>query len=412
MSLKHSIKIASGGLKTNKTRSSLTILGIVIGVTAIIMVVSLGQGAENLILGQIQGIGAKTIGIVPGRTPKGPTDVIATLSASLKQRDLDLLSRKENLPHQDGIMPIVFGSETASYEGETYALNIFGGTEMMAEIYDAFPSEGRNLNEDDVRGYADVVILGAKAAKELSPNQNLLGERIKIKGRNFLVIGLLPEKGGSSLFNFDEIAMLPYTTAQSYIFGIKHFNRIVVRADSEANINKTVEDIKTTLRDAHNITNPSKDDFGIETQADALKTVETILNTLTLFLALVAAISLVVGGIGIMNIMLVSVTERTREIGLRKALGATKKNILTQFLLEATILTGIGGIIGIALGSLLSFLIAFIISTFYGMAWSFTFPWLAAFLGIAVSATVGLIFGIYPAKKAAAKSPIEALRYE
>ncbi len=412
MSLKHSIKIAIGGLKTNKTRSGLTILGIVIGVTAIIMVVSLGQGAENLILGQIQGIGAKTIGIIPGRTPKGPTDVIATLSASLKQRDLDLLSRRENLPHQDGIMPIVFGSETASYEGETYALNIFGGTEMMAEIYDAFPSEGRNLNDDDVRGYADVVVLGAKAAKELSPNQSLLGERIKIKGRNFLVIGLLPEKGSSSLFNFDEIAMLPYTTAQSYIFGIKHFNRIVVRADSEANIEKTVEDIKTTLRDAHNITDPSKDDFGIETQADALKTVGTILNTLTLFLALVAAISLVVGGIGIMNIMLVSVTERTREIGLRKALGATKKNILTQFLLEATILTGIGGLVGIALGSLLSFLIAFIISTFYGMAWTFTFPWSAAFLGIAVSATVGLIFGIYPAKKAAAKSPIEALRYE
>ena len=412
MTLKHSVKIALGGLRTNKTRSSLTILGIVIGVTAIIMVVSLGQGAQDLILGQIQGIGAKTIGIIPGRTPKGPTDVLATLSASLKQRDLDLLSRKENLPHQDGIMPIVFGSETATYEGETYRPTIFGGTEMMAEIYDAFPSEGRNLSDDDVRGSADVVILGAKVAKELSPNQNLLGERIKIKGRNFLVIGLLPEKGGSSLFNFDEIAMLPYTTAQNYIFGIKHFNRIVVRADNEANIGKTVEDIKITLRDAHNITDPNKDDFGIETQADALKTVGTILNTLTLFLALVAAISLVVGGIGIMNIMLVSVTERTREIGLRKALGATKKNILTQFLLEATMLTGIGGLIGIVLGSLLSFVIAFIISNVYGMAWSFTFPWVAAFLGIAVSATVGLIFGIYPAKKAAAKSPIEALRYE
>jgi len=412
MTLKHSVKIALGGLRTNKTRSSLTILGIVIGVTAIIMVVSLGQGAQDLILGQIQGIGAKTIGIIPGRTPKGPTDVLATLSASLKQRDLDLLSRKENLPHQDGIMPIVFGSETATYEGETYRPTIFGGTEMMAEIYDAFPSEGRNLSDDDVRGSADVVILGAKVAKELSPNQNLLGERIKIKGRNFLVIGLLPEKGGSSLFNFDEIAMLPYTTAQNYIFGIKHFNRIVVRADNEANIGKTVEDIKITLRDAHNITDPNKDDFGIETQADALKTVGTILNTLTLFLALVAAISLVVGGIGIMNIMLVSVTERTREIGLRKALGATKKNILTQFLLEATMLTGIGGLIGIVLGSLLSFAIAFIISNVYGMAWSFTFPWVAAFLGIAVSATVGLIFGIYPAKKAAAKSPIEALRYE
>jgi putative ABC transport system permease protein len=412
MTIKHSVKLAMIGLKTNKSRSALTILGIVIGVTAIIMVVSLGEGAQNLILGQIQGIGARTIGIVPGRTPKGPTDVIATLSASLKQRDLDLLSRKENVPHADGIMPIVFGSETASYEGQTYRPTIFGGTEMMAEIYDAYPDRGRNMSDDDVRASADVVILGSKVAEELSPNQSLLGERIKIKGRNFLVIGLLPKKGGSSLFNFDEIAMLPYTTAQNYIFGIKYFNRIVVQADTEANINATVEDIETTLRDAHNITDPEKDDFGVETQADALETVGTILNTLTLFLAMVAAISLVVGGIGIMNIMLVSVTERTREIGLRKALGATNKNILTQFLLEATILTGIGGLVGIAFGSGLSFATALIISNVFGLAWSFTFPWQAAILGIMVSGAVGLIFGIYPARKAAAKSPIEALRYE
>lgn len=412
MTIKHSVKLALVGLRTNKTRSALTILGIVIGVTAIIMVVSLGRGAQNLILGQIEGIGARTIGIVPGRVPKGPTDVLATLTASLKQRDLDLLSRKENLPHQDGIMPIVFGSETASYEGQTYRPTIFGGTEMMAEIYDAIPDQGRNMSEDDVRGSADVVILGSKVAEELAPGQDLLGERIKIKGRNFLVIGLLPKKGGSSLFNFDEIAMMPYTTAQNYIFGIKHYNRIVVRADTEANINSTVEDIKATLRNAHNITDPDKDDFGVETQADAMKTVGTILNTLTLFLAMVAAISLVVGGIGIMNIMLVSVTERTREIGLRKALGATNKNILTQFLLEATILTGIGGLVGILLGSGLSFAIALVISKVYGLAWSFTFPWQAALLGIVVSGAVGLIFGIYPAKKAAAKSPIEALRYE
>jgi putative ABC transport system permease protein len=412
MSLKHSIKIALGGLKTNKTRSSLTILGIVIGVTAIIMVVSLGQGAQNLILGQIQGIGAKTIGIVPGRIPKGPTDVLATLSASLKQRDLDLLSRKENVPHQDGIMPIVFGSETASYQGETYSPTIFGGTEMMADIYDAYPEYGRNISDDDVRASADVVVLGYKVANELSPNQSLLGERIKIKGRNFMVIGILPQKGGSSLVNFDEVAMVPYTTAQNYIFGIKYYNRLVVRVDTEENIDSTVKDIEATLRDAHDITDPSKDDFGVETQADALEMVGTILNTLTLFLALVAAISLVVGGIGIMNIMLVSVTERTREIGLRKAIGATNKNILMQFLFEATILTGIGGVVGIMLGSGLSFAIALIISKVYGLAWTFTFPWQAAILGIAVSAIVGLIFGIYPARKAAAKSPIEALRYE
>ncbi len=412
MTLRHTIRTALTGLKTNKTRSALTTLGIVIGVTAIIMVVSLGQGAQNLILGEIQSIGSKVVGIVPGRQPKGPTDILATLTASLKQRDLDALSRKENVPYAQDIMPVVFGSESSSFEGQTYRLTIIGGTGLMAEIYNAFPERGRNITEDDVRGSADVAILGSKVAEELYPGGDILGQRIKMKGRSFLVIGVLPKKGGSSFLNFDELAMVPYTTAQNYIFGIKHFNRIVVRADSEANVLQTVEDIKTTLRTMHNITDPSKDDFGIETQADAMKTVGTILTTLTMFLALVAAISLFVGGIGIMNIMLVSVTERTREIGLRKAIGATRRDILAQFLFEAVMLTGVGGIIGILLGALLSFTISFAISNVYGLAWTFSFPINAALIGIGVSSAVGLIFGIYPARKAAGKSPIEALRYE
>ena len=412
MNIKYSAKTALTGLKTNKTRSALTILGIVIGVTAIIMVVSLGQGAKNLILGQIQGIGARIIAVIPGRIPKGPTDILAALTNSLKPRDLEVLSRKDNVPHAADIMPVVFGSQTASYGSNTYRSTIFGGTELMADIYSAYPEQGRNMTEDDVRGSRNVVVLGTKVAEQLYPGGNLLGERIKINGKNFLVVGLLPKKGGSSFFNFDEMAMMPYTTAQNYIFGIKHFNRIIIRADSDKNVGTTVEDARDALRTAHNITDPGKDDFSIETQADALQTVATVLTALTVFLAMVAAISLVVGGIGIMNIMLVSVTERTREIGLRKAIGATNQNILMQFLFEAIILTGVGGIIGILLGASLSFVASLLIRNVFGLSWTFTFPINAAILGIVVSSAIGLIFGLYPARRASNLSPIDALRHE
>jgi len=335
MTLKYTFKIALTGLKAHKSRSALTILGIVIGITSIILVMSLGQGAQNLILSQIQSIGPKLIGIVPGRQPKGPTDIFSIFADSLKQKDLEALSKKANVPHADKIMPVVFGSESLAYENETYRATIFGVTDLFAKIYDLYPAQGRIFNQDEVKGFANLVIIGSKVKDELFGNEEALDKKIKIKAKNFKVIGLLPKKGQFSFLNFDEVVIIPYTTAQQYIFGIKHFHRIAIEADSEANVSRTVEDIKITLRNSHNITDPEKDDFFVETQAQAMETVSTITNVLTLFLVAVAAISLIVGGVGIMNIMLVSVTERTREIGLRKAIGATEKNILVQFLLEA-----------------------------------------------------------------------------
>lgn len=412
MKLKYSFKTALSGLKAHKSRSILTILGIVIGITAIIVVMSLGQGAQNLILSQIQGIGSKTIAIVPGRQPKGPTDIIASFTDSLKPQDMTALMQKNNVPHLAEIMPVVFGSEAAVYGTNTYRPTIFGVTDLFSSIYDVYPGQGRLFTDDEVKSYADVVVIGSKVQDELGVNENLLNQKIKINGRNFTVIGILPKKGQSSLVNFDETAIIPYTTAQQYVFGRKYFDRIVVEADTEANVPETVNDITVTLRNAHNITDPSKDDFYIETQAQAMETVSTITDVLTMFLTSVAAISLLVGGIGIMNIMLVSVTERTREIGLRKALGATEGNILTQFLLEAVILTAIGGAIGIFLGSSFSFLISLVLSKVLATNWAFTFPINAAILGLGVAAFIGLIFGLYPARQAAHKSPIEALRYE
>ncbi|RJQ29847.1 FtsX-like permease family protein [Candidatus Parcubacteria bacterium] len=412
MTFRQLSKTALIGLGTHKTRSLLTILGIVIGITAIILVMALGEGARNLILGQLQSIGSKVIAIVPGRQPRGPTDILSTFTDSLKQRDLEALSSPANVPHATRIMPIVFGSQTASYEGETYRPTILGVTEYFADLYQVYPTEGRVFTEEERKGYADVIVIGNEVKEELFGSQKAVGEKIKIKGRNFRVIGVIGKVGQLSFLNFDQTAFIPYSTAQQYIFGIKYFNRIVVEADTEENIPETVADIKATLRTMHNITDPEKDDFFVETQASALETVGSIMSVITLFLAAVAAISLVVGGIGIMNIMLVSVTERTHEIGLRKAVGATNRNILSQFLLEAVMLTITGGIVGIILGGTLAFAVTLTLSHVYALDWQFALPLSAVLLGIGVSSVIGLVFGIYPARKASLKSPIDALRYE
>jgi len=412
MKFKTTVETAVIGLKSHKSRSALTILGIVIGIAAIMIIVSLGKGAQSLILGQLQGLGSKTIAVIPGREPRGPTDVLSTFTDSIKERDLELLLQGANAPHISRIMPIVFGTEAAAFESETYRPTVIGATELFSEIYDTYPADGRMFTDDDVRASADVVVIGTKVKEELFGEENPIGERIRMKGRSLRVIGVLPSKGQLAFFNLDELAIMPYTTAQRYIFGIKYFNRLVIEADSEEYIAATVEDIERTLRNAHNITDPSKDDFFVETAEGIMATVSTITDVLTLFLVAVAAISLLVGGVGIMNIMLVSVTERTREIGLRKSVGATNKNILLQFLSEAVLLTSIGGLIGIILGALVSFGLTLALGRFAGFSWAFQFPLSAALIGFLVSAAIGLIFGLYPARQASKKDPIEALRYE
>lgn len=414
MIFKYNLKIAFGGLRTNKSRSILTILGIVIGITAIIMVMSIGQGAQDLILNQVKGLGSRTIIVEPGREPQGPSDFASVFSDSLKDKELEALKNKNNVSGVAEVSPIVFvtGTSSISYQGEVAQATTIGGSDLMARIMDMYPDQGVFFGEDEIKSQDSVVVIGAELKKKLFGSSDALGEKIKIKDRNFKVIGVLPRKGQTSVFNTDEMAVVPYTTAQHYLTGSNFYHEIIIQAESDAAVPRVTEDIKLTLRSLHNITDPAKDDFHITTQADIASRVSVITGTLTLLLVSVATISLVVGGIGIMNIMLVSVTERTREIGLRKAIGATEKNILTQFLFEAITLTLIGGAVGIIAGAFLSFLVALVLSKAVSPDWGFSFPVSAALIGFAVSGFVGVVFGLYPARKASSKSPIEALRYE
>ncbi|OHA79551.1 MAG: hypothetical protein A2747_03885 [Candidatus Yonathbacteria bacterium RIFCSPHIGHO2_01_FULL_44_41] len=411
MKLKHSLKTAYTGLEQNRARSFLTILGIVIGVAAIILVMSLGQGAQALILDQVKGMGTRTIIVGGGREPKGPSDAGQIFNDSLKKRDLDFLERRENTPSVKFVMPLIFGAAGASYQSDTYNLTIFGASPLMEKIFDMPFKTGGMFTEEDIRARAKYVIIGNKVKTQLFGADDAIGQVIKMKGYNFRVIGVLTEQGQSA-FNFDEAAIIPYTTAQDYVLGIKYFNRFVIEAQSDELVNSASDEVALTLRESHNITDPAKDDFFVITQVSLANSLSSITSVLTIFLAAVAAISLIVGGIGIMNIMLVSVTERTKEIGLRKALGATYKDILTQFLLEAVMLTGMGGLVGILLGAFLSWAISAGITQFTSIAWTFSFPVSAALLGLGVSGAIGLIFGLYPARTAARKSPIDALRYE
>jgi putative ABC transport system permease protein len=413
MVIKYHFKTALTSLGKNKFRTALTILGIVIGIAAIMGIMSLGKGAQNLILSQFRSFGSKFIIITPGREPQGLTDIAGEfLVTSLKERELEALKKKSNVPNAIQVIPISAGATTGSWQGETYKFTVYGTTPYFAKLYDIDIAQGLIFSDDDVRNNANVIVIGDKIKEELFGQNEALGQKIRIKDRNFQVIGILSEKSGMSLVSFGETAFVPYTTFQQYVLGIKHFQHIMIEADSEENVAVAVRDITATLRDLHNITDPKKDDFYVQTYADMLKQVNMASNIMTLLLVTIAAISLLVGGVGIMNVMLVSVTERTAEIGLRKAIGATTNNIMTQFLCESVLLTFFGGIIGVALGGIFSFGSSIFLTRFLRIDWPFAFPISAMFLGLAMAALTGLVFGIYPARQAAQKNPIEALRYE
>ena len=413
MRISDSFRAALAGITVHKNRSFLTVLGIVIGITSIMAVMSIGQSAQELIVGQIQRFGPANIFVMPGRQPSSAAEGAGTvLNDSLKEKDFEDLQKKSNVPGAKAVVPYVFGYATASYGSEAYDVMVAGSSEYIQKNFDLKVAEGRFFDVFEVDQKARVAVIGSKVKEELFGSADPIGEKIKFKDQKFQIIGVLFPEGQGSIMDFNKAIIAPYSSIQQNVLGIKYFNRIVIEAESIEAVPGVIRDVKTLLRNNHNIDNPERDDFFIQTQESIAESVKTVTSIMTVLLAAVAAISLVVGGVGIMNIMLVSVTERTREIGLRKALGATNKNILTQFLFEAVFLTVVGGIVGVIGGTLLTLILSYIANKFAGLDFPYVFSLAGAIWGIGISFAIGIVFGIFPARKAAKKSPIESLRFE
>ncbi len=407
-------------LLSRKGRSLLTILGIVIGVAGVIIIVSLGAGAQTLVLGQITKLGTNLIGILPGKSnEKGPpAAVFGVQVTTLTANDVEAIKDTSKVPHAVGVASFVRGNATVISGRESVDTTFSATDGSYPRVQDVEMDRGVFFSDEEGRAGANVIVLGYDVADQLFPNGDELGQIVKVQtnGNNstaipFRVIGVQKKLGNVFFQNQDDQVFIPFPIGQKQFLGINYIQFVRVKADSTDNVKSTIEDIQRVLRDQHRIKDIENDDFSVRDLADAIKILTSITDGLRMFLGLMAGISLVVGGIGIMNIMLVTVSERTREIGLRKAIGATSKQIRDQFLFEAVILTSLGGVFGIIVGSLISYLIA-VGARYAGYDWSFVISPTAIILAVGVSVLTGITFGLYPAIKAAKLNPIDALRYE
>lgn len=400
-----SVLIALDGLKANKLRSFLTMLGIIIGVGAVIAMVSIGMGVRQKVETSIAGLGSNLIIVMPGATTPSGVRLAAGSSTTLTNADALAISRE--IDGVSAVAPAVNRSYQLIYGNQNWTTNVLGTTPEYLDVRNFAIATGTVFTTKDIETRARVAIIGKTVADNLFGDVTPLGQTIRINKAPFRVIGVLESKGQSSMGqDQDDIVIVPLTTAQERLLGVTYLNNISVQAESPEVIDQVQDDITALLRSRHRLPPGLPDNFTVRNLAAVMATAQETTGTITLLLGNIAAISLVVGGIGIMNIMLVSVTERTREIGIRKALGATYRNILLQFLIEAVVIGVTGGLIGVIIGLLGSSAISF----FAG--WNTLVSPLSIAIAFIFSVLIGLFFGLYPARKAALLDPIDALRYE
>lgn len=413
--IKNAIKISLKNLTVSKLRSFLTILGVVIGVASVIIIFSIGRSAQDLILEQIKGIGSNLVIVLPGASDEeGPPAAVFGISVTtLTYDDLQALVDQKNVPEVESGAGYVIGTESVSSDNEDMSASFIGTTSTYIDVESAQVAKGRFFTKEEEKNLSRVVVLGNSLAEDLFPTSDPLNRSIKIKDQRFTVIGVFEERGSTAfgVSSQDDSAIIPLKSAQKLILGIDHLGFVRLKISDADLVDIAKANVSVTMREEHDIDDPVNDDFSVRDQASALEIVTQLTDVLRYFLLSIGTVALVVGGVGIMNIMLIAVNQRVQEIGVRRAVGAKRVDVLVQFIVESATVSFFGGLIGIILGVAVSFLIAFI-AQMLGYDWKFLLSFTSIIIAVLISIGIGIVFGIYPAKKASKISPMEALRYE
>ncbi|MDD3711208.1 MAG: ABC transporter permease [Patescibacteria group bacterium] len=416
MRIKEVVRLSLIAMIKNKMRTTLTVLGMVIGIASIIIVFSAGEGIRSLIIGQIEAFGTNIIQTevrVPSskKGMEAETDSAGAIASgvqvtTMKEKDLEDIKKIDNVSSGYGA---ILSQETLTYLSETKKVFLFGVGPDYINIDKSEVSSGYFFTDSDNNSLSQVIVLGSKIAQDIFQEDDPVGKTVTIKRGRYQVIGVLEERGATVGLDFDSMVFLPVKTLQKKIMGIDYFMYMVHKIIDPNQSEETAEIMREILRENHDIPNPDRDDFRVTTMGEMLKTSKNITNSITILLLLIVTISLIVGGVGILNVMYVIVSERTPEIGLRKAVGAKFSDIMRQFLIESILITLIGAFFGIILGILFSFLIC-LGANYFGLEWKFVLPFKAFVVSILFALFFGVLFGLLPARKAGRLDPVEALR--